>query len=495
MPKKTVGDKLVNFYTEYIAITKKKVDTKTKKLLTTSNYDPLLGKQGYIKLSPIKRRELSQQSPILMKGIKKKNMDIFRAWFKVEAEKDRGNPVATDLDALKRFEKRSRYKAKLYEAGECSDVYGDGFLLITFLNDEHKEIHEPVDVSSEPYDVKLLNPEHITEMKYYKGELCYYYDDTVNMKEDYIHPDRIQHIVSDKLPFSKFGLSKIDLLRHTIESKKNIDIAAGKILSWFSHGILDMEWEGMTPEEQEEMIKVAAQHPGAYIHDEDVKIDIKNPKAIDPKPFYDYVILNIAAALNMPTHILTGVQVGRVTGSEIGYADYYRDVHDMQDLVYQPLIEDLYKRIIEAKGRKWKYELEWNAIYIDEGTEAKLLESRVNSATKAKTDGVIDNEEARSIINKGLIELDPSKKIKVVIPKAPPFPANPNKPNPAPSPSRSSPPALKNQKEDMQVVIRGGLSDEERAMIKRCRKAEANKIKKEKELGKKILKEQEEEKD
>jgi len=47
----------------------------------------------------------------------------------------------------------------------------------------------------------------------------------------------------------------------------------------------------------------------------------------------------------------------------------------------------------------------------------------------------------------------------------------------------------------MQVVIRGGLSDEERAMIKRCRKAEADKIKKEKELGKKILKEQEEEKD
>ena len=99
------------------------------------------------------------------------------------------------------------------------------------------------------------------------------------------------------------------------------------------------------------MLKVAAEHPGAWVHNEDVEISIHNPTAINPKPFYDFILLNISAVLNMPTHILTGIQTGRVTGSEIGFGDYYRDIHDLQELIFTPLIEDLYRRILEARPR------------------------------------------------------------------------------------------------------------------------------------------------
>lgn len=502
---KTIGDRVVNFYREYIATTKSEPKSKKEtKLLSVDEYDPLLMKEGYVKLTPEKRRKLSQQCPILMKGIKKKNMDTFRAWFTVETVEDRGKPIDADLKVLRNFEKRSNYKAKLNEAGICSDVYGDGFLLITFTRDEKRKLHDPVDKRSEPYNITVLNSEYITKMKYYNnaykeaGILHYYYYDSTSQKEMYIHPDRVQHVPADKLPFSKFGLSKMDLLRHIIISKKNVDIATGEILAWFSHGILDFKWDDMQPEEKKEMIKIAAQHPGAYVHDEDMEMKVHNPTAIDPKPFYDYIILNIAAALNMPTHILTGIQVGRVQGSEVGFADYYRDVHDTQDLLYRPLIEDLYKRIIEARGRVWKYELIWNPIYIDETTEGKLLIDRVTAAEKALNGtkgigGFIDKKEAREMINKGMIELDPNKEIKDKV--IPPFPREPKPNNPAP-PSRPGVAKRKVNTSLLESVVKNikvkVLSKEEEAMITRCKEAERERIKREKKLGKQILKEQEE---
>jgi len=123
------------------------------------------------------------------------------------------------------------------------------------------------------------------------------------------------------------------------------------------------------------------------------------------------VTLNIAAAIIMPTHLLTGIQVGRVTGAEIGFADYYRDVKDIQELEDTPLIETLYKSILENSGRVWKYSLKWNQIYVDELAEAEIMEKRVNAAEKAFNGGFVDQKEARIMFNKGQIELDEAKKI------------------------------------------------------------------------------------
>jgi len=194
-------------------------------------------------------------------------------------------------------------------------------------------------------------------------------------------------------------------------SKKNVDIAAGHILAWFSHGFLDIAVADMEPDEQETYEKQANTHPGAWIHDQDMTIDVKNPQAINPKPFYDFIVLNIAAALNMPTHVLTGVQTGRVTGSEIGFSDYYRDVRDEQVLIFTPLIEKLYSRILTAHGRKWKYKIVWNPIYIDEMSEANLLNIKMTAAKTGLEGNFIDTEEARGIMNKGQIEVDTTKKI------------------------------------------------------------------------------------
>lgn len=422
----TVGDVVFTFYEKYL----KKSTKETKLVSPPSMYMGEIHKETDDEsLTPQRRRELAHQSPILMKGIRKKSLDSIRAWFKLETENGT-MPITFDEKALKAFEKRTNYKKKMYQAVVDAHIYGDGFLLIQF---DEKDTGTPLSAApkegSEPVGVIVISPEKITAINYTSDEnrakdlFHFVFDDGAGEKTN-IHPDRIQHIIVEPTSHSKLGLSKIDLLRNTIKSKQHVDIAVGRILSWFSHGMLDIKAYDLSPEEAKNIKAVAKKHPSVWMHDpEDFEIDVIQPEAINPAPFMEFLIQNIASALIMPVHVLTGIVVGRVTGAEVGYSDYYRDIKDMQELIYTPLIEDLYRRIIEARGRTWKYTLIWQTVYVDETGEAEIMVKRTEFVTKAIQAGVITIEEGRQMINDGMVEIDPDKK-----PPKPPQPKIPFQP-------------------------------------------------------------------
>ncbi len=409
MAKWNLGDRVLNFYKDYIQPTKESALGNSAwgaNGSTKGSDDP--------RMTPDRRRELAYQSPIFMKGVRKKTMDSIRAWFKIET-KNQSTPIQADENAIYAFEKRTNYKKKFSHAVMDAHIYGDGFLLIGFNNDNKRSLKDAPADNAEPRTIKVLNPQKITKVQYLseanrKKDLFHFVFST-GQGEVMIHPDRIQHIKIDEDSTSKLGVSKIDILRNTIKSKKNVDIAVGKILSWFSHGMIDIKAKDIDDDEIEKLTKVAASHPSSWVHDEDdFELEIIEPKAIQPEEFMNFLVLNIASVLVMPVHVLTGIQIGRVTGAEIGFADYYRDIRDIQDLIYTPLITDLYRRIIEARGRTWKYELAWQTVYVDELGEANIMEKRMEYVTKGIQAGVIDIEEGRRMLNQGMVEIDINKK-------------------------------------------------------------------------------------
>ena len=417
----TLGDYLVKIWHNYIAPSKEEQKLREFGAVYPENMDSsFYSKDGWgtDELSLEKLREVALQTPLLMKGIRKKSLDSTRSWFSIVT--DDGTRVPNiDLRIVKDFEKRSRIKYKWYEAVVASFIYGDGYLMILYANDKNP-IDEPPSAGAKPYTVEVLNSEKIREIKYHPKKskfkkqhiLHFHYEDFNSGKDLWIHPDRIIHITHNKLPHKIFGNSIVNLLRNIIKSKINVDIATGEILSWFAHGVFDITQEGMTPEERQEWERIAKNHPGYWIHDETAKITAVSPEAINPKAFYDYLVMQIAAALVMPKHVLEGINVGRVTGAEVGFADYYKDIRDMQDLIYTPLIEWLYSKLLTSYGRRWKYNIQWNAFYVGELAEADILERRVKSAVDAYQAGIITLEEARRIINEGQVMLDASIKNK-----------------------------------------------------------------------------------
>ena len=422
----TLADVAKKFYQNYIGPTKDELSKGRKELdiKHPENEPPerVVGGFGTKALNVKKCQEVADQVPLFMKAARKKSRDSIRSWFRLEPYDKSSKPIETEMALLRAFEKRTHFKQKFEQAREAAYVSGNGYLLITFTKDADTKIYDPPKPGSCPFSVSVLDSKYIKELdycqepsnmtaKYKKLKIRHFHYVNDSVSEDYwIHPDRILHIPNDPTPGKNLGKSKVNLLRNIIKSTINVDIACGEILAWFAHGSYDIEEEGLDDNGRKYWEAVVKKHPGAYIHDETVKIQSVDPKAIDPKPFYDYLVLKIAGAFMMPMHVLTGIQVGKVTGAEVGMGDYVKDVKDDQDFVCTPLIEDLYSKILKANGKKWKYDIIWNAIYIDELAEAEILLKRIEAATLAMNGqrgagGFINAKEARQIFNRGQIEL------------------------------------------------------------------------------------------
>lgn len=414
----TLGDLLYNFYHNYIAPTEEQSKVGNQEYNVSEPYDgeSVRSRIGTDELSLAECDRVAKQCPLFMKGNFKKSRDSTRAWFFLKHWNSGNKANETVEKIIWDFENRSNFQSKFTKAIENSNTYGNGYLIITFLKDTkgEKKLQSAPPKNAVPWDVRLLDSKHIKELvyvnKYYKDRhvMHFHYEDIANRKDYYIHPDRIVHVPGDTFSSEKLGKSKINLLRNTIRSKVNVDIATGEILSWFAHGMLDVSVPGLYENDdvKDKWEKILKEHPGGLVHDDTEVVKDIEPHAINPEKFYDWIVLNIAAALVMPTHVLTGIQTGRVTGSEIGFGDYYKDIKDNQDLVYTPVVTHLYKQLLRSKSKKWKYEIVWNPVYIDEQAEAEIMLKKALSIKHLKETETTDRNENRKIYNKGQIELD-----------------------------------------------------------------------------------------
>jgi len=409
----TLGDRIYNFNAKYL----KKTKEQEKKTIE----DELILPEEYSSryndtLTALKRREYALDSSLFMKGTIKKNSDTFRAWFTIKRI-DGVKVPKEDLDIVRGFERRTQIRKKFKIAGICADIWGDGYLLIKFKDNSEgtQKLKTEIPEGFEPLDLILLNPECITEMYYpdsKDGQVYYHYINNAKGEDFPIHPDRLLHIKTIDLPFSPFGVSKVDILRNILISSADIDIATGEILKWFSHGTQILTKQGMQKSERKKALELLKEHPNYFAFSEKYHLEVTNPAAINPTPFYDHITEAISAALIIPRQVLLGVEIGRVTGAEIGFADYYRDIKDNQDLVYTPLIQKLYDILAKSYNRDFtEYEIVWNITYIDEMAEAELLGKRAAAVVNLRSaqQPIISIEEARRMISEGHIDLDPLK--------------------------------------------------------------------------------------
>lgn len=423
---------------------------------------------------PLKQmREIILTEPMLYKAIQKKNLDIVRNWFIIKPVDDDEEIDKKVLDVIYTFDKRVQFPYKLFLSGVCANIYGTGFLERTFIEPSNISIDSDINENREPLNLLVKNSEHITSKEpKTKGEKKIYWVYQEGTEKTFIHPNRLIDYATDRLPFSSFGISKVNIVRNSLRSKMEGDVASGDTLAWASHGIVDTTIQDMQDDQEKSMAKLYEKRPSAYAHDQTYEVKVHNPTAIDPKPFYDYFYTNIAAVMVMPTHMLTGAELGNVTGSEVGFGAYIHDVENIQKVILTPIIEKIYKQLLKSKGMIWKYKIVWNPIFIDELTEAKITQVRSYSAVNNYNAGIIDIVEARRMLNDGVVNLDVKK-----VPEPKELPEIPvDQPNTEPQPTDKKP-TVKQKK----VYP---LEEEQKRMINEAAKRERI-------LGEKILKEQE----
>ena len=370
------------------------------------------GKDYTTPLSVQQLRRVAISEPLLYKAIVKKNLDTFRNWFEIKPLNDNDQLPSRIADIIYDFDERTNIRHILPQSGICANIYGTGFIERTFEGERDPKLDSRPNMSHKPLGLILHNPENITTVKQKprsKDKTWYWvYKDAKNPSvEILIHPDRLQPTIIDSLPFSRFGISKVNICKNILNSKMDADVSSGETLNWFGSGMYDLTINDMQEDQYNAAEKNLKTHPDYLIHDQDYSLDVKNPTRIDPAPFYDYFYTNIAATMVMPTHMLTGVQMGNVTGSETGFSDYIHDIENIQNVIFTPLIVKIYKQLLKSHGYTWKYKIKWNPSFIDELSEARILQTRSFSAVQNVNANIISKEEARIILNEGAISLDP----------------------------------------------------------------------------------------
>jgi hypothetical protein len=484
----TLMDHLSKFASSYIRKTKesKQIIIEDKLLINANDVNEISERFSFNvdgkKITPELRRRMALTAPFYMKGLKKKCQDTFRSGFTFKNPSNDNVPSEIEQKTLDDFNKRNNIDSFLGKMKQDAHIYGDGVCLITFINDQYTEnpdLSKEIRKGAEPYDLIRLDPELFDKFEYKtpywkkKNIKHLVYENNINGKKEFIHPDRIILFKETDFAFTKFGISDMDILRHVVSSLADIDVATGEILKHFSYGIIQWTKDGADRATMKEMRKIADKHPHIYIGNEKYHLDVHNPEAINPQPFYNYIIMSIAAVLVMPVAVLKG------DDSKLeGYVDYYNDIKDSQRIVYRPALIKLYKMLFESKfenKREFDYDIIFNPTYAGEMAEAEIDAKRSATAVNLKTANIADNSEARKYINEGRIYLDPDKKIENIDSNINKEPTQPN-----PRTEQSIP---KKEKED--------VSDDNKVKAMHKDMIDKRKLIIEQELGKKESIEQE----
>ncbi len=394
-----------------------------RQLISADNYSDHGNAWKDPKMSFLDYRLLAYSVPLFYKATHKKNMDIYRGWPELHLQSPKKQVPVLDQKIFDGFNNRTCIQHKSYIAGVSAYMYGTGFNLITFIDDAddqdlslppNKHMDERLNrlVYSEPRQLTPMNSELISGAEYLndfyrKQRVKHFTYETGPGQYIHIHPDRLYITKYDELPFSVLGISKTFILRNVLASLAEIDTSTGETLKWFSHGLVIWKKNIMKEPELKNMLKILNSHPNAYAIDETQDIKVENPAAIDPKPFYDFLCLEVASAFVMPVHILTGVEVGKTTGAEVGYGDYRKDISDVQYLKVNPSLVKLYTMLFESHGRDFDYTLLWPETYTDEMTEANISFKRAAIVERLWKSGTADRGERRDVMNEGHVYLDP----------------------------------------------------------------------------------------
>lgn len=411
---------------------KSKVETNRKLSYANHNIDEHLPSVNLEMLRKIVTRE-----PLLYKAIWKKNKDTFKNWFVVYDPKKDDTLEDKYYDIIKTFDVKTNILNKITVAGVSANIYGTGFIEKIYENDPNGVSDKPAD-NAKLVDLRVLNSENMVNIGKVqeKEDDTEYYHYNVNGTKKYIHPDRIEKIIIDELPFSAFGISKVSLLFNILKSKMNFDVSSGEYLNWGGLGLFDLKIEGMTDEQEDAAKKILKKHPDFIVHDEDYELKVENPKSLDPKEYADYFYVNIASALEMPKQMLIGGDIGNITGSEVGLSSYYSDIENIQKILSENLTNIYEELIYRIFGKDIELTLDWNEIFVDELSEAKILQTRSYSAVQCvnSMNPIISIEEARKMLRDGHVELDPDD-----VPEVKPAESNVPDPNVEPQPTVKDP--------------------------------------------------------
>ncbi len=350
------------------------------------------------------------RDPRIRKGIIKKCTNLFSRWFKVDSPID-GVDVPDSIEQkITSWNKTEQLKKKLTQHYINQLVFGRAYLELSTVEiiGEHGEgLEKPFKTINNTLHVYNVDPRviQLNTVKNKEAQSVNRYQKPLpdtdyfvmrdGKKQMLVHPSRIL-MTSEWTAGDSTPVGVIDVAYNLIESSVNSDRSLGEILYRFGHPFPTAIVKDASDEELD-AVQTAFGKIGSstgFVGDDRYTFNLLNPSAVNPKEFAEYFYIGLACALNMPVMVLLGVQKGAVTGSEIDLSDYYNDLHSIQETLFTPMLNTIYKTLLGS----WDYEIFWNPIFVNEESESKIRKTNMEALKLLYFDmGIIDDVTARQI--------------------------------------------------------------------------------------------------
>lgn len=373
-----------------------------------------------------------RDDPMSQAAIKKRSKDLFEAGFKITGLDDDSKLKADMENFVKNRAIRMAYN--LTKAARDALIYGNGFLEIEYLNDDNEQSAELPGEGTDIVALHNINPEQmviivddIPEHRTYgritgylsmppTGGLNRFHNHlmvtesqvgTVAQSGKRLHPNRIIHVKFDTVGDSNVGTSILEPAFNIMRSKIMADEVLGTILVRFAKPVLEgILKKGAKPAEMKKFGKYLSainSRPDKVswlVHDENAefKIPSMGGKSLNPKPYYDIILDQLAVNFGVPKRLLIGTESGTISGSELNLVAYFQSIESDQKTIIKPLILDfLNEWSITTRGKELPegVDIEFGRLYADEIAAIKTNMLGMQTLVMAFQAGLITIKEAR----------------------------------------------------------------------------------------------------
>lgn len=329
------------------------------------------------RVSPEKLEATFRQEPLLQNGCFMHAGDLVKNGFTIVDQDGNEHP---DNKVIQAWFRDTFWSPRAMEALIGCHMHGDGFLEIEWNDAKPGEQAPPA--SAVPIAVHVVDPT-TCDLQAFQDRDGSTKDRLVQRvageADVVLHPDRFHHLVLKKLPRYKRGLSTVEAAFHAALAKIKGDQGSGELVFYAGHGKPLFTVKNGSDGELEAVVQMvnSRDFTRAYVWTDKLSATELNPTVLDPASFYAAWEKSVAAAIGMPSMLLTGAQAGAVVGSETNLAHYFGILHQVQRNVLEPLVVRL---VVGLTGLKpGSFDVEWASFDMGEAANAAAVREKATA--------------------------------------------------------------------------------------------------------------------
>jgi hydrogenase maturation factor len=174
------------------------------------------------------------------------------------------------------------------------------------------------------------------------------------------------------------GVSPIDVSYNLALSMMNADKSYGEYVYRVGNGFMVLNIDQANQKEIDDAYDHMKKIQKGFVGSERHVFDVKTPLSFEPREFNFYFYRGLARVLEMPVSMFIGQNTGDVDIRD-DRGEYYSAIKSTQETLLNPFVKSVISELLGIKKEIANYRIIWNDIYVDVRTQGEAMRFMASS--------------------------------------------------------------------------------------------------------------------